>query len=282
MRSRGPATITCNGVSFTGFTVFTPTSAQTTCSVVDRTPPNRWTVSFPITPGAKPSWPSYTCQVVVNAGARLILSNSLKEPAIFNLRLRHSAPKCPQTVQPTPTLGGRPDYPTETIPVASSIASVLVQNHWSEGVILPRPDQSNVITENALQLNCPHPESGLLRWEDAATWPNSGIPQANGQAFSIPEGRSVLVSGNSLAKSGFYGYITIPSTSRLIFADENIELHTMGMNVIGTFAIGGPQCRMTSRIRILLYGSRSAQPVPADPWVKGIHVTGVFDIHGQV
>jgi hypothetical protein len=284
LRGRGVATVSCNGVTYSEYNTFFP-SSQTICPTLERTTqarPNRWTIGFPIAPSMRAAWQGYTCQLSLNPAARYVLANAQKEVATFTFQLRFSAPKCvaPPVITPPRVVG--PQYPTENIPVASSISSVQVQNHWSEGVTLPRPDQSNVLNENAMQVNCPHLESGLLRWETPATWPNNAVPQANGQPFSIPAGRSVLVSGSSLARSGFYGYITVPATSRLIFADENIELHTMGMDIAGVFAIGGAQCRMTSRIRILLYGSRSAQPLPADPWVKGIHVTGVLDIHGQV
>jgi hypothetical protein len=182
----------------------------------------------------------------------------------------------------TPTPGVRPEYPTEDIPISSSIGSVEVQNHWSQSVTFPRPDQTNVLTENSMQVNCPYLEAGLVRWEDPSTWPNDVIPQANGEPFSLPADKSILVSAISLAKTGFYGYITVPATSRLIFSDEDIDLHTMGMDIAGVVSIGTAQCRMTKRIRILLYGSRTAQTNPGAPWVKGIHVAGVLDVHGQV
>jgi hypothetical protein len=218
----------------------------------------------------------------LNPAAKFVLANAQKEVATFALSIRHSAPKCvpPPVITPPRVVG--PQYPTENIPVASSIASVQVQNHWSEGVTLPRPDQSNVLNQNAMQVNCPYLEAGLLRWENPATWPGNAVPQANGQSFSIPEGRSVLVSAASVPRSGFYGYITVPATSRVIFADEDFDFPTMGMNIIGVMSIGSAQCRMTKRIRVLLYGSRSAQTNPGDPWVKGLHVTGVLDVHGQV
>jgi hypothetical protein len=284
LRGRGVATVSCNGVAFTDYNTFFP-SSQTICPTMERAAqarPNRWTIGFPIAPSQRDAWKSYSCMVSLNPAAMYALSNGQKEIATFSLSLQFSAPKCVPPLAITPPRIVGPQFPTENIPISSSIASVQVQNHWSEGVTLPRPDQTNVLAQNAMQSNCPYLESGLMKWESPSTWPNNAIPQANGQAFTVPAGRSILVSGSSLARSGFYGYITVPSTSRLIFADEDIDLHTMGMDIAGVVSIGTAQCRMTKRIRILLYGSRSAQTNPGDPWVKGLHVTGVLDVHGQV
>ena len=48
----------------------------------------------------------------------------------------------------------------------------------------------------------------------------------------------------------------------------------------GALLIGSETCRLRNKVSITLYGSRSAQALPAAAWVKGISVTGSIDIHG--
>lgn len=181
------------------------------------------------------------------------------------------------------SLPSAPVFPTATLsssltPVPST-SNPLTQNHWSETANLAAyraPTFTPVA--NPSQTNCPHLQSGLKDWHNPATW--GGSVPANGAAVTIPANTAVLVSSCSVETSFVFGLITVPATSKLIFGDAAISFKATGFNVAGSLLVGSETCRLRNKVNITLYGSRSAQALPADPWVKGIAVNGVIDIHG--
>lgn len=66
----------------------------------------------------------------------------------------------------------------------------------------------------------------------------------------------------------------------MIFGDADIIVQAAGFRVQGALRIGSPTCRIRSKISITLVGSRTAQSLPTNEWVKGIYVTGEIDVHG--
>jgi len=174
-----------------------------------------------------------------------------------------------------------PSFTHNNIDPSSTPSSVYVQDHWSEVVTLPRPDLSKTDFNNSQRLNCPYSAQGLLLWSDPSTWPGSAVPTADPNVpVDIPSDVSILVDAGDFSSS-VYGYITIPSSSSVIFADANITLHTMGIKVIGSLIIGTETCPLSNYINIVLHGPRPSS-FPALPIVKGIHVTGLLDINSVV
>ncbi|GBG34875.1 G8 domain-containing protein DDB_G0286897 [Hondaea fermentalgiana] len=125
-------------------------------------------------------------------------------------------------------------------------------------------------------------QSGLLAWEDAATW-TSGVVPGDGEDVVLPEDTRVLLGGCSVSADTVYGKITIPASSELIFADEDIFFNTTGMQVEGKLTLGSESCRLHSDIVITLHGDRP-DSLPAPAWYKGIAAvgTGTLDIHGSI
>jgi hypothetical protein len=163
---------------------------------------------------------------------------------------------------------------------SSNVSSVDVQGHWSEGVTFPRPFVLEDVNSNSLKQNCPYLQPLLLNWENSSIWKT--FPVANGSDFSLPENSAILITSKSLNLTGFYGYITIPTGSELIFADENITLNTRGIIVKGQLKIGSPTCRISNSIKITLFGDRPSNPDSVPNWDKGIYVTGTLEMHGQI
>lgn len=177
-------------------------------------------------------------------------------------------------------LPNAPIYPTTTLsssltPTPSN-SNPLTSGHWSETANLKgyRPPVASIIS-NPPQTDCPHSQSGLKNWHDASTWGGAGVP-GNGANVNIPAGSSVLIS--TIDASHVYGLITIPATSKLIFADAAISIAARGFIVTGGLHAGSETCRLRNKITITLHGIRDAQV--DNPWVKGIAVTGTIDLHG--
>lgn len=49
---------------------------------------------------------------------------------------------------------------------------------------------------------------------------------------------------------------------------------------LGSLFAGSETCRLRNKITFTLHGTRGAQSLPADPWIKGMGVTGSIDLHG--
>ena len=181
------------------------------------------------------------------------------------------------------SLPSAPVFPTATLSAdltpAVTSDNPLTQNHWSEMARLSdfRP-AAFTPTANPSQTNCPHLASGLVNWHDPSTWGGS-IPK-NGQDITIPAGKNVLIASCSIDPSFVFGTITIPAGASLVFGDAPINISAKGFNVQGSFLAGSPTCRLRNHIQVTLFGSRGAQPLPAEPPVKGIAVYGRADIHG--
>jgi len=183
-------------------------------------------------------------------------------------------------------LPAAPVFPTAVLAAANvpkvSAANPLTQDHWSEKANLAayRPPKET-LTTNPTTSNCPHLQTGLKNWHDSSTWAGAGIP-SNGANINIPANTNVLVSSCSIDPAFVFGVIYIPSSSKLVFADANINISAVGFRVEGGLLAGSATCRLRSKLTITLYGSRSAQALPADPWIKGISVQGVIDLHGAL
>ena len=132
---------------------------------------------------------------------------------------------------------------------------------------------------------CPHDQSGLVSWHNAATWA-SGVPPSAGAHVTLPQGQKVLLSrdvGYTL------GLVTIPATSELIIGENSthgVALNMAGMQVDGALRAGAQTCRLTTRVTITLFGARPPTKAERDalpPTFKGIVVssTGSLDLHGQ-
>ena len=132
---------------------------------------------------------------------------------------------------------------------------------------------------------CPHDQSGLVSWHNAATWA-SGVPASAGAHVTLPQGQKVLLSrdvGYTL------GLVTIPATSELIIGENSthgVALNMAGMQVDGALRAGAQTCRLTTRVTITLFGARPPTKAERDalpPTLMGIVVssTGSLDLHGQ-
>jgi len=94
----------------------------------------------------------------------------------------------------------------------------------------------------------------------------------------IPAGTNVLISR---APPGVLARVHVPASSALIFGDVNLTIAAVGFFVEGTLRAGSPTCRLHSRITIQLEGTRPASGARAEAWYKGLHVTGLLDLHGK-
>ena len=135
-------------------------------------------------------------------------------------------------------------------------------------------------------INCPHEDTSLLRWEDASTWDSGAVPIA-GEDVTIPEHKHVLIVMSPLSDGGVLGKITVPSSSSLVIGEnlvDGIRLDTTGMLVEGAFLIGSAGCRLSSYITITLHGARPGvtknTEIDQSAWVKGIAASGNLQIHG--
>jgi len=132
-------------------------------------------------------------------------------------------------------------------------------------------------TANATTSNCPHHQSGLVQWNNATFWAaNGGAVPSHGVDVTVPAGFSMVVTAASVSPGTIYGAITIPATSALVFADENIDFHVRRMLVRGALSIGSESCRVYSNITVTIHGIRG------DGNDKGIEATGTLDIHGAL
>jgi hypothetical protein len=133
--------------------------------------------------------------------------------------------------------------------------------------------------------SCPHiPTTGLSHWHNASIWPGGIMPNPAGN-IRIPDGLSVLISSCSLLPTSFvYNRIHVPATSKLIFADANINMRVRNIFVEGELHMGGPACRLNAKINIEFVGSKTeADNIAPGLGSKGIGVgmTGSIDIHGR-
>eukprot|EP00004_Rigifila_ramosa_P004839 TRINITY_DN152_c0_g2_i4.p1 TRINITY_DN152_c0_g2~~TRINITY_DN152_c0_g2_i4.p1 ORF type:complete len:1231 (+),score=275.22 TRINITY_DN152_c0_g2_i4:31-3693(+) len=130
--------------------------------------------------------------------------------------------------------------------------------------------------------NCPHLQTGLLRWEDPASW-GGAVPAAN-SAVVLPSNSKILVSGCSFLPEG-YSSITIPATSELIFNNHDISLTTPSIYVQGALRMGSETCRLSSKITITFTGpATTADVIGPNCGAKGVctSTSGIIDMHGQL
>ncbi|KAJ3348391.1 Fibrocystin-L [Entophlyctis luteolus] len=133
-------------------------------------------------------------------------------------------------------------------------------------------------------IGCPHLASGLTPWNSTAAWSTQIVPTGTEASITVAPNQNVLIQNISFASSTVFGQIVIPESSSLIFADEPITFKTRGITVYGRLQAGAPTCRLLNYVSIVLYGKKTDQPLPTDPSVKGIYVTGngQLDLHSQV
>ncbi|KAJ8606766.1 hypothetical protein CTAYLR_009564 [Chrysophaeum taylorii] len=169
-----------------------------------------------------------------------------------------------------------PAYPASP-PQDSSIASprgqtVIAREKNSIVVDLGHPGNQYF---DGQATSCPHDAPGLTDFEAVAD-------ASNNAAVTLPENTKVLLTSCSIPEGVVLGKITIPASSELIFADEDIELNAKGISVEGALRVGSESCRMRSSITITLHGSRPPDiSTTQAEWMKGIDVDGgVLEIHG--
>ncbi|GBG35115.1 G8 domain-containing protein DDB_G0286897 [Hondaea fermentalgiana] len=130
--------------------------------------------------------------------------------------------------------------------------------------------------------DCPYNDDDLVAWEDASTWTSGSVP-SDGEDVELPANTRVLVSGCSVDEGVVFGIITIPTSSELIFADEDILFDAHGFQVQGKLTLGSETCRLHSQINITLHGTKPST-LPADPAYKGIAAVngGTISVHGSI
>jgi len=174
-----------------------------------------------------------------------------------------------------PVYPGSNDILSSSLTPTPSSSNPLTTLHWSETANYAqyRPPAATIVA-NPGQTNCPHAQSGLKNWHDASTWPNGLVP-AHGSTVNIPPNTNVLLT--TVDSSFVFNLISVPATSKLIFADAPISIAARGFNVTGSLLLGSETCRLRNKINITLHGSRGSTD---NPWNKGIAVTGTVDMHG--
>lgn len=195
--------------------------------------------------------------------------------------------QCPSTsyIDPASTLPPPGDASAPVAGIAPTpTRRIILASASSEVAIIPRQPLPPALDITS-QLACPHTAAGLALWHDPATWAsmNRGVPASPGDNITLPSNTSVLLSSCSLPAGVVFGFITIPATSTLVFADANITLRAAGITVAGAMRAGSSTCRLRSYVDIILYGTRPVDVSVAPPeYVKGIAVTGTLDLHGAL
>ncbi|XP_060069788.1 cell surface hyaluronidase-like [Ylistrum balloti] len=123
---------------------------------------------------------------------------------------------------------------------------------------------------------CPHDDVTLLRWSDAATWPNNKLPEA-GANVSIAD--HILLDVSPLALFG----LTIEKNAKLVWSPEgDFHLITNFIHVKGALHIGSETCPFEANARISLTGDRQEYSIPnfGEKFV-GVDNGGTLEIHGK-
>ena len=106
----------------------------------------------------------------------------------------------------------------------------------SEVVTIPRPPVPPGLDDP--RTYCPHDETNLLSWHDGGTWTSSSGQVPTSGDVTLPENSKIIIS-QSITEE--LGVITIPSTSELIFGEDDtnpITLDIAGMDVQGGIRAG--------------------------------------------
>ena len=133
--------------------------------------------------------------------------------------------------------------------------------------------------------DCPHAQSGLKDWFDAATWSNGKVPAADKSAITLPANTKVLLSSCSSKFSqptGTYGTIVVPSTSELIFDDSPLSLTFSNIQVDGALRMGSETCRLYSKIELTFDSSAPAINSLYGKIALAVSDQGTLDIHGKL
>lgn len=149
---------------------------------------------------------------------------------------------------------------------------------YSERAQIPAYPGNGAPEPNA-RTACPHDDAGALLWASPSTWSNNVVPSADLDAtITLPDNAVVLITSCTFDAADRYGHIIVPSTSKLIFSDAQIEWHVRSIRVEGALLAGSSTCRLhTPSLRIVFHGTKN------DGHQKGLHVTqsGVLDLHGK-
>lgn len=169
-----------------------------------------------------------------------------------------------------------PDYPSGP----SFSTSELINMASSTETVTLRYTPNYPPSGYTAKADCPYEQVDLLAWEDPNTW--GGAVPGDGEDVTLPENSNVLLGGCSVSSDVVFGKITIPESSSLVFADEDIMFNLTGMLVHGHLSIGSETCRLHSKITVTLHGIRPSSA--ASVWYKGIVAVGkgVLDVHGSI
>ena len=145
----------------------------------------------------------------------------------------------------------------------------------TEHVTIPQPPLPDPTTTGT---NCPDQAAGLILWKDLYPSLNEGAD------VTLDENASILIDETI---STTLGFITIPATSELIFAEnvDGISIAAMGFEVQGNLIAGSETCRYQTELSITLHGDRPsgitdiANAMPT--YYKGISVVGRLELHGK-
>ena len=183
------------------------------------------------------------------------------------------------------------DSLSDTIP-AKSYSGTPITDFYNELVKIPRMDSlADVESAGWDRTNCPHEENNLYEWHDPDTWDNNNyqVPTTDMDMIRIPDGKSVIIRACSSFSADVnannpYKRIYIPSSSRLIFDDADMDWHFQEIFNNGTLSIGSPTCRLYSKINFYVYGKKSESSVVFSDFSessKGILSLGTLNIHGK-
>ena len=170
-----------------------------------------------------------------------------------------------------------------------------ITDFYSELVEIPRMPSLSDIKEDLYQrIDCPHEWSNLSEWHDSSTWNNYGniVPDTTYNIISIPENKSVIIRSCSLDNNfnNTYQRIYIPTTSKLIFDDADIDIHFKEIWVDGELYAGNINCRLYSKINFYFHGNKNNSRLGTSIMFdddssilpnKGIVTNGNIQIHGK-
>ena len=169
----------------------------------------------------------------------------------------------------------RPGSPARERSMFSVLPAYITPETASELVQLEPVWDADPLPSAKGRSDCPHEAGGLSSWHDASTWSSGTVPVA-GEDVTLAEGVSVLISSSPLSGTTYFGKVTVPASSELIFGENaaGIAFGATGMDVSGALRLGAPGCRLSSYITITLHGSRPTPDattgiISQDAWIKG-------------
>ena len=167
----------------------------------------------------------------------------------------------------------------------NSHASITTAHATTGRITLPSPP---IPIPTATRIGCPHEAAQLTPWHEPAAWSDGVVPATAGQAADLAAGVTVLLQGEPTGAGSAtspLGLLSIPSTSELVLGENTsgTVLHANGIAVEGALRAGAEGCRLEGRVTVVLHGERPAGGAQAEPWFKGIVVSGSgsLELHGK-